>query len=263
LSGPNNGTSRFTYNAFGELKTPTNDVNQTVSLTYDKLGRVLTRTEPEGVTTFENDSAAQGIGQLARESSVDFVRSYFYDRLCRPVSTVESHGFHSFAVSRCYDGYGRPDAMTYPTGLATRQVYTAIGHLSEVQNAATTQLYWRALAVNARKQFTHEVQGNGVVTDRAFDFNTGLIDGIMSTLGAAGDVQKTEFDFDLIGNLTVRRDRRYSTTFSETFGWQKWGTLTSSFCHRSFCQPFSFTMLRLKSRYSPHSAMCSHGLDWR
>ncbi len=219
MSEPNSGTSTFTYNGFGELKTQTNAANQTVSLSYDKLGRVLTRTETEGVTTFEYDSAAQGIGQLARESSGDFVRSYFYDQLSRPVSTVESHGFHSFAVSRSYDGYGRPDAMTYPTGLATRQVYTANGHLSEVQNAATTQLYWRALAVNPRGQITQEVQGNGVVTDRAFDANTGLIDGITSTLGAAGDVQKEEFDFDLIGNLTARRDKRYSTTFSETFGY--------------------------------------------
>lgn len=217
MSEPNSGTSTFTYNGFGELKTQTNAANQTVSLTYDKLGRVLTRTEPEGVTTFEYDSAAQGIGQLARESSGDFVRSYFYDYLSRPVSTVESHGFHSFAVSRSYDSYGRPDAMTYPTGLATRQVYTANSHLSEVQNAATTQLYWRALAVNARGQITQEVQGNGVVTDRAFDADSGLIDGITSTLGAAGDVQKAEFDFDLIGNLTARRDKRYSTPFSETF----------------------------------------------
>lgn len=136
------------------------------------------------------------------------------------MSTVESHGFHSFAVSRSYDGYGRPDAMTYPSGLATRQVYTANGHLSEVQNAAnTSQTYWRAMTVNARGQITQEVQGNGVVTERAFDPDSGIIDGITCTFGAAGDVQKAEFDFDLIGNLTTRRDRRYSTTFSETFGY--------------------------------------------
>ncbi len=219
MSEPNSGTSTFTYNGFGELKTQTNAASQTVNLSYDKLGRVLTRTEPEGVTTFEYDRAAQGIGQLARESSGDFVRSYYYDHLSRPVSTVESHGFHSFAVSRSYDGYGRPDAMTYPTGLATRQVYTANGHLSEVQNAATTQLYWRALVVNARGQITREVQGNGVVTDRTFDADSGQIGGITSTLNAGGDVQKAEFDFDLIGNLIARRDKRYSTTFSETFGY--------------------------------------------
>jgi RHS repeat-associated protein len=220
MSEPNSGTSTFTYNGFGELKTQTNNANQTVSLSYDKLGRVLTRTEPEGVTTFEYDSAAQGVGQLARESSGDFVRSYFYDHLSRPVSTVESHGFHSFAVSRSHDGYGRPDAMTYPTGLATRQVYTANGHLSEVQNAANPlQRYWRVLAVNARGQITQEVQGNGVVTDRAFDAATGLISVITSTFGVVGDVQMSVFNFDLIGNLTQRQDRRYSTIFRETFGY--------------------------------------------
>lgn len=84
----NSGTSTFTYNGFGELKTQTNNANQTVSLSYDKLGRVLTRTEPEGVTTFEYDSATQCTGQLARESS--------------GVSMLKSHGFHSFAVSRTH-----------------------------------------------------------------------------------------------------------------------------------------------------------------
>ena len=40
-----------------------------------------------------------------------------------------------------------------------------------------------------------------------------------AAFGAAGDVQKAEFDFDLIGNLTARRDKRFSITFSETFGY--------------------------------------------
>lgn len=172
------------------------------------------------MTTFVYDTATKGIGQLASESSSNWMRSYFYDHLSRPVATVEIHGLYTFSVSRSYDVIGRPDTMTYPTGFATRQVYTVNGHLSEVQNAADGQLYyWRALAVNARGQITQETQGNDVVTDRAFDANTGLIAGITATRGTAGDVQKLEFDFDLIGNLTVRRDKRFNTTFSETFGY--------------------------------------------
>ncbi len=220
MSEPNCGVSFFTYNGFGELKTQTNNANQTVSLTYDMLGRVLTRSEPEGVTTFEYDSAAKGIGQLVRESIGDFVRSYFFDHLSRSVNTVEKHGFHSFAVSRSYDSYGRPDAITYPTGFATRQYYTDNGYLREVRNAANDlQSYWQAGSVNARGQITKEIQGNLVVTNRTFDANTGLITSITSSFGGIGDVQKAEFDFDLIGNLTARRDKRYRTTFSETFGY--------------------------------------------
>lgn len=220
MSEPNSGVSGFTYNGFGELKTQTNAAGQQVSLNYDVLGRVLTRTEPEGTTTFICDTAAHGIGQLASEQGPGFSRSYFYDALSRPTGSVETHGFHRFATSRSYDAYGRPDALTFPTGLGVRQSYTALGHLGTVQNAANPSLfYWSALQVNARGQLTQEVLGNGVVTDRAFDPQTGLVDGITASFNAAGDIQKSEFDFDFIGNLTERRDRRFATPFIETFGY--------------------------------------------
>jgi YD repeat-containing protein len=220
MSEPNSGASGFTYNGFGELKTQTNAAGQQVSLNYDVLGRVLSRTEPEGTTAFIYDSAARGIGQLASEQGPGFSRSYFYDALSRPTATVETHGFHRFATSRSYDAYGRPDALTFPTGLGVRQSYTALGHLGTVQNAANpSQFYWSALQVNARGQLTQEVLGNGVVTDRAFDPQTGLVDAITASFNAAGDIQKSEFDFDLIGNLTERRDRRFATPFIETFGY--------------------------------------------
>ena len=70
---------------------------------------------------------------------------------------------------------------------------------------------------NLRKQVTQEVLGNGVVTDRAFEPETGVINGITSSIGAAGDVQKSAFGFDLIGNLTKRQDLRTSTMFEERF----------------------------------------------
>lgn len=220
MSEPNSGASGFTYNGFGELKTQTNAAGQQVSLNYDLLGRVVTRTEPEGTTSFIYDTAARGIGQLASEQGPGFSRSYFYDALSRPTATVETHGFHRFATSRSYDAYGRPDALTFPTGLGVRQSYTALGHLGTVQNAANPSLfYWSALQVNARGQVTQEVLGNGVVTDRAFDPQTGLVDAISASFNAAGDIQKSEFDFDLIGNLTERRDRRFATPFIEHFGY--------------------------------------------
>lgn len=46
---PNSGVSTLTYNGFGELKSQTNSASQTTTLAYDRLGRVTSRTEPEGV----------------------------------------------------------------------------------------------------------------------------------------------------------------------------------------------------------------------
>jgi RHS repeat-associated protein len=217
MSEPNSGISTFAYNALGELTIQTNAAAETVLLTYDKLGRVLTRTEPEGITRFDYDNAANGVGQIARESNGIFSRTYRYDQLSRPAASIESHGLENFAISRSYDSMGRPDSTTYPTGFATRQIYNANGHLSEVRNAANSQLYWRAVALNSRAQITQESLGNGIVTSRAFDANSGLISGITSTGTGNTSVQRLEFDFDLIANLTERRDKRFTTEFVEGF----------------------------------------------
>lgn len=228
MSEPNSGISTFTYHGFGELKTQTNAANQTTTLAYDRLGRVTSRMEPEGVTTFTYDTASQGIGQLAREAGPGFERRYFYDALARPAATAETHGFHVFSTSRGYDLYSRPESVTYPSGFATRQVYNASGHLSEVQNGANSStLYWRALQVNARGQVTQEALGNGIVTDRAFEAETGLIQGITSTLNSSVIVQHLSFTFDLLGNLTERRDKRFSTHFVEGFGYDTLNRLQS------------------------------------
>lgn len=225
MSEPNSGVSTFSYNGFGDLISQTNSAGETVSLTYDVLGRVVNRQEPEGTTIFEFDTAAKGIGQLARESCGSFDRLYFYDNLSRPAATMESHGFHSFAVSRGYDKNGRPNLTTFPTGFAVRQKYTALGHLSQVENAAgDSQTFWTALEVNARGQVTEERAGNGVVTHRSFDAETGLISSV--TAGAGGAVQKLAFDFDSLGNLTQRRDDRFGTPFTETFGYDSLNRLT-------------------------------------
>lgn len=99
-------------------------------------------------------------------------------------------------------------------------MYNASGHLSEVQNGANpSTLYWRALQVNVRGQVRQEALGNGIVTERAFEAETGIIQGITSTLGSSGDVQKLGLTFDLIGNLTERRDKRFGTHFVEGFGY--------------------------------------------
>ncbi len=220
LSEPNSGVTTYAYNGFDELKSQTNSAVQTVTLTYDKLGRVLTRTEPEGVTQFFYDTAPMGKGQLARELMDGFERRHFYDRYGRPASSVEYHGSRGFAVSRGYDMVGRPDSLTYPTGFSTRQVYTTNGHLCEVRNGSDNTAYWKALVVNVRGQVEHETLGNGIETNRTFETATGLIQSIQSGIsdfGAGRDLQDLSFTFDLIGNLRERRDTRFSAPFSESF----------------------------------------------
>ena len=221
MSEPNSGVTTYTYNGFGELLSQTNSAGETVRFTYDSLGRVIRRVEPEGETRFEFDTAAMGVGKPAREECNGFKRLYFYDALGRPSSTIQTHGYHSFGVSRAYNQYGRAALLTYPTGFSVSQVYTENGHLSEVRNAAnSSQVYWRVLEVNVRNQVERETLGNGIKTARTFDSDTGLIKQIESgTSVGTANIQDLDYSFDLIGNLTQRRDKRFGSAFQEDFSY--------------------------------------------
>ena len=226
MSEPNAGASTFSYNGFSELILQQNSAGEQTNLAYDALGRVVQRAEREGTTVFTFDTAPGGVGMLAREdmwragqNQPDFSRSYFYDALSRPRATVQQHGGERFAASRGYDANGRPATMTFPTGFAVRQLYTALGHLRGVESAAGNESYWTAIRANARGQVERESLGNGVVTERAFEPETGLVSTINSSVKTPGNVQNLAFGFDLIGNLRVRRDQRFGTAFEETFAY--------------------------------------------
>jgi YD repeat-containing protein len=47
---PDMGTWNYQYNGYGDLVSQTNALGQTVTMKYDRLGRLVQRTEPEGVS---------------------------------------------------------------------------------------------------------------------------------------------------------------------------------------------------------------------
>ncbi|MDB4265405.1 FG-GAP-like repeat-containing protein [bacterium] len=220
MSEPNSGVTTYVYNAFGELVSQTDAKGQKVSLSYDDLGRLVERSEPEGRTIWEYDTASKGIGKLSRVYTADgtYSHSQRYDELGRPSGSISRHGNSFYAVSSSFDSNGRPDTLTYPSGFSVRNVYNSHGHLSEVQNAVNPATrYWQANTVNARGQVENELLGNGLVTQRAFDADRGLIKGIKTGKFGGTGIQDLDFTFDDIGNLVQRRDLRESTPFVEDF----------------------------------------------
>ena len=85
MDDPDMGHWDYQYNAYGELIEQRDARNQTSTLRYDALGRMISRVEPEGQTTWIYDSAAFGLGKLARVSAPgDFIEAYQYDDHGRP-----------------------------------------------------------------------------------------------------------------------------------------------------------------------------------
>ena len=205
---PDLGTWTYGYNGFGDLLWQRDAKGQVQSFNYDLLGRVRTRTEVEGTTTWTWDSASKGA--LSSVSSPGgLVRSHTYDSMGRPSQTIETVGGVSFAFIRTYDAQGRLMLLQYPGGTAVRYGYNVYGYLSSItDNAQTT--YWTGISQDALGNWTLYRTGNNVETLRSHDQANGWIQAILSGYGSASsaDVQSLNFAWDDAGNLTKRTDQR-------------------------------------------------------
>lgn len=91
---------------------------------YDKLGRLRSRTEFEGTSTWLYDTAlGKGVGKLHRASFTPadgtlaaYQRTIIYDALGRPTDQTERIEGRNYTVSTGYDALSRVSAITYPSG---------------------------------------------------------------------------------------------------------------------------------------------------
>lgn len=216
MTEPNSGTILYKYNAFGEIISQTDALSRTTAFTYDALGRLVRRFELDGnvsvETDWEYDTAPYGAGKLARVSrqSDGYQESYRYDAVCRLAETLTQVGSMKFLSSTSFDQYGRPLALTYPTGFAIKNEYNGDGYPLRVRDAASGFVYWTAVSYNEHGQLVEELLGNGLTTRRTFDDNTGLLQGIKTGSGTGLNVtptvQNLAYQFDNIGTLTQRSD---------------------------------------------------------
>ena len=64
---------------------------------------------------------------------------------------------------------------------------------------------------------TGESYGNGVSTSHAYDNIRGVLTGIVSTGATSGDIQDWVYDYDGLGNMTFRHDKRAVGGYKEQF----------------------------------------------
>ena len=218
---PDKGTWTYAYNALELLVTQTDAKGQVTEMTYDVLGRVLTRiddataaTPAARTATWTYDTATKGVGKLHTAARGGYLATHAYDTLGRPSSTTETIGGSAFTSSTTYDAVSRPDTVTYPSGLAIKNVYDAQGVLLRVENNANSYTFWERLGVDSRGNVTRFRLGNGVETTRSYGATTGYLLGIASLKGL-DTIQDLDYSYDALGNLTGRTDTRLNQ--SETF----------------------------------------------
>ena len=226
LVDPDMGTWSYGYNAFGEQVSEVDAKQQHTTSTYDLLGRLTYRSEPDLNSTFVYDTAAKGVGRLAQSSADNgYCRTMTFDSLGRPWQTTATYGAPTlcaaagtgsiasatqptFTTTTTYDSAGRVDTVSYPTGVALRYGYdTLIGQPVNIQDMTGGhggKVYWRWQDGDAQGRTLQFTYANGLGTVKTYDPTTKWLSGIV---GGSGVAQLSSYVYDSVGNLSQRSDK--------------------------------------------------------
>jgi RHS repeat-associated protein len=223
------GSWGFSPNALGEVTAQTDAKALTTNYWYDLLGR---RTNSSNLVdgantwTWGNSGASHNIGSLASVSGTGYSESYSFDSIGRPSTTTISADT-SYQIDFSYNAIGKLKTLTYPTSTSSYRLKLQYEYqnaiLSRIRECADASCltfgtsYWTANSFNGRGQLTQETLGNGLASTRVYDSVTGWLKTIQTGSGGGAGVQNLSYEWDLVGNLTKRKDLNQGALKEEFF----------------------------------------------
>lgn len=213
-------------------------MDSTVSYVYDNLGRLITKTDAEGLATNYSYTIGEQIGTIFTQlsSSASTIQTIGYDRRGKAIESIEDFvGLHR-RTTTVYDAFGRVVQKTDGMGNATSTLYDLSGRKITVTDAlghahsSTYDAWGRTLAetdaLNKTTTYGYD-DVNRVITITTPDNAT-----ISKTMDRHGEVIKlidgnhnvTTYSYDADGNLTQTLD---ALNHSSTQGFDNAGRLTS------------------------------------
>ncbi|MEJ2444877.1 MAG: SpvB/TcaC N-terminal domain-containing protein, partial [Exilibacterium sp.] len=240
-SRPQTGWWLYGYNPFGELIYQIDAKGQNSEMSYDKLGRMLTRTDysrrgdatNQAFWSYNNGQSGNGLGALAgvADDLTGYSRLIRYDgfgRVDETTTNLGGDGDDNHFEKTTYDEYGRTFQVFDAAGKgawqsnAVQYRYNEYGYLLEVSNALKAnglrEAYYHVQSMDRRGNVTEALGGNGVTRMHRYDPATGRLKTITaSSATGVNDVQDLEYDWDDIGNLLTRYDRSGDKNLVEHF----------------------------------------------
>jgi RHS repeat-associated protein len=267
MTDPDMGNWTYQQDGFGDLvqqidpnarKLDPNTAGTT--MTYDPLGRMLTKTNPtEGTAQWDYDvGSGAGIGKLAAMVGAPdpgfagnctipggfnvtggnrAVKVFGYEQFGEIQQVAECADGINFATSYEYDALGRQRLIRYPavhnSQLAVGYHYTSLGFLQYLTDESSDySVLWQAKVVNVLGQVTDEQTQNGVETVSNRNSLTGWLQGTTATAHADNRkiIQNWSYEFDELGDLLTRTriDDVNPLTSQESFGYDLTNRLTSA-----------------------------------
>ncbi|WP_160300051.1 RHS repeat-associated core domain-containing protein [Demequina oxidasica] len=218
MSDPDAGDSTYTYDVAGQLLGVNTEAG-TTAMTYDDLGRMLTRTSaaPAGTASSSAEwtyDQAGHVGQTATETSTTSVaganfvttKSFDYDALHRSESSTvtlptsaslgELSG-HSYTRSVGYDSVGQVDDVSLPAagGIGAETVstgYNLFGAPVSLEAGSTSLV--TGMTVSGVGRLLTRDYGNGVTRRLAWNGSDGALDSAEAFYTNAGVDTHVQYD---------------------------------------------------------------------
>jgi RHS repeat-associated protein len=116
LTSPDTGTTTFTYDEAGNVKTQTDARGKTATSTYDSQNRRTQIAYDDQTVTYTWDSCTNGIGHLCNLSNGSSQLAFSYDLHGRLTQHSQTVGTTILTVGSHYNPDGRRDQLTTPSG---------------------------------------------------------------------------------------------------------------------------------------------------
>lgn len=218
---PDAGTTRYTYDAYGQMLTETTAYGTTY-YQYDLLGRLVDEQRPDMRYQYEYDT--RWVGALSSSTCTDDMGQEFsYDAYGRVITATEFIHGEPFTVHNYYTNDNHLAAIQYPNKFTVSYSYTPSGYLKTV-NDDSGNVLWKVDKTNARGQIEGVSLFGGQTISNSYDPQTGHVATVRSQNSKGRDLVHWEYAFDKVGNLSSRHDVVHAMT--ERFDYDALNRLT-------------------------------------
>lgn len=222
MRDPDMGTWQFSYDGLGEMTSMTDSVSNVTSMTYDLLGRPVTRNDSDFLRSWTWD--ARWIGALAEvqtktsSGSVYYNRSYGYNSFGGVRSDTQSIGGVGYTTNYGFDRLGRVNQITYPNQLTVAVGYNSYGAEVSITNGTAT--LWAANAWDERNHVYQETLGNRAIVNGVYrDAAVGTIRSILAGPNGGTATANLAYNWDAKGNTQKRINYNTAGVQTETFAY--------------------------------------------
>ncbi|XOV78420.1 MAG: tandem-95 repeat protein [Aestuariibacter sp.] len=256
MNDPDKGNWTYTYDALGNLLTQTDGNGNQSQMIYDTLGRVTDHKRYLGTiasgsltshirhtydTASLGNTSTKALGLLhstedlakrvtdAENNVTRMVKkTYSYDALGRSTGVVHALEDAVYMESKQYDAVGRVSVTTDATGGSVEYHYNQYGYQAGVVDQQTGVVYYEAKSQDEYGTVTSFSMHNDVNEGWATTHDdTGLAEFRIG--GENGSVQLEEYRWDVLGNVSWRKD--VNQNLEETFQYDMMNRLTHSEVH--------------------------------